>query len=111
MSYIASDISLGIKYRVLRTLLMLTGICFRRYRSEQSITERFIRILFAILYILLGKDGTHSNEKRYFLVFYVTSCILLEVAVVFEEGSDVLIIALLALWMLYAIFIMVFHSF
>jgi hypothetical protein len=69
---------------------MLTGICFRRYRSnvEQSLVERIIRILMAILYISL--------------VIYVIVCfglMSLEIIELENGKNDVVRTLILSLWM------------
>lgn len=47
--------SFGLKYRTLHFLLLLTGLCFRRYtsRDDQSMVEKFTRLFFAVAYIIL----------------------------------------------------------
>lgn len=46
----------GLKYRVLRILLLFTGVCFKRYdNAEQSLVEKWTRIGFALGYLLISR--------------------------------------------------------
>lgn len=101
----------GLKYHVLRILLMLTGICFRRYGSNitQSKMERFGRMLIAILYIVLGMKLKIITEILMIcLAIYVNVCFFLKSLPETEYvRSDIVRTLIFVIWMSYAVVTMV----
>lgn len=69
----------SLQYRVLKSLLYLTGVSFRRYGSgrKQSNNEKWIRIGFAILYMSIGKLNSITVHTLFIYLSWLRHCSLL----------------------------------